>query len=109
MPLFMYQAAYTAESLAAQVKDPKDRLDVVRPALEAADVKVVAYGYSFGEYDVVAIFEAPDDIAAAALALAFGAGGALKSARTTKLLTGPEWMASLRKAQNVAPAYRPAR
>lgn len=109
MPLFMYQAAYTAESLASQMKDPKDRVDVVRPALDAVNAKVVAYGYSMGDYDVVAIFEAPDDTSAAAIALAFAAGGALKSGKTTKLLTGPEWVASLRKAQTVAPAYRPAK
>ncbi len=31
MPQYLYQAAYTAESLAAQIKDPKDRIEVVRP------------------------------------------------------------------------------
>jgi uncharacterized protein with GYD domain len=59
--------------------------------------------------DAVVIFEAPDDTAAAAIALVAGAGGAVKSARTTKLLSGQEWIESLRKAQGVAPQYRPAR
>ena len=35
MALYMYQAAYTAESLAAQIKEPQDRVEVVRPAIEA--------------------------------------------------------------------------
>jgi len=70
---------------------------------------LVVGGYCFGEYDVVAIYEAPGDIAAAAIALAFGAGGAVKSARTTKLLSGQEWIESLQKAQTLVPAYRPAR
>ena len=36
MPLYMYQAAYTAESLAAQLKNPQNRADTVgRAACEA--------------------------------------------------------------------------
>jgi uncharacterized protein with GYD domain len=109
MPLYMYQAAYTAESLAAQIRDPKDRIEVVMPALNAVGAKLVASGYPFGEYDVLAIYEAADDTVAASLALAFGAGGAVKSAKTTRLLSGQEWIASLTKAQEAAPQYRPAR
>jgi len=108
MALYMYQAAYTPESLAAQIKDPKDRIEVVRPAVEAVGAKILASGYPFGDYDVLAIYEAPDDTSAAAIAVAFGAGGAIKSARTTKLLTGAEWVESLRKAQRAAPQYKPA-
>jgi hypothetical protein len=32
MALYMYQAAYTPESLAAQIKEPRDRIEAVRPA-----------------------------------------------------------------------------
>ena len=36
MPLYMYQAAYTAESWAAQMKDPQNRVESVgRQATEA--------------------------------------------------------------------------
>ncbi len=31
MALYTYQAAYTAESMAAQIKDPQDRIEAVRP------------------------------------------------------------------------------
>jgi uncharacterized protein with GYD domain len=109
MPLYLYQAAYTAESIAAQIKDPKDRVEVVRPAFEAVGGKILAAGYPFGEYDVVVVYDAPDDTAAASLALAVAAGGAVRSAKTTRLLSGQEWVASLRKAQSVSPAYKPAR
>ena len=34
MPLYLYQAAYTPESIAAQIKEPKDRVEVVRPAFD---------------------------------------------------------------------------
>jgi uncharacterized protein with GYD domain len=35
MALYMYQVAYTAEAVAALIKDPQDRVEAVRPALEA--------------------------------------------------------------------------
>ena len=107
MALYMYQAAYTPESLAAQVKEPQDRIKVVTPALEAMGAKIVAGGYPFGEYDVLVIFEAPDDTTAASVALAVAAGGATRSARTTRLLSGQVWIESLRKAQGSQ--YQPAR
>jgi uncharacterized protein with GYD domain len=107
MALYMYQAAYTAESMAAQIKDPQDRIEVVRPSLDALGAKILAGGYPFGDYDVLVIYEAADDTVAASVAMAVAAGGAVSSARTTRLLTGPEWVESLRKAQGST--YRPAR
>jgi len=107
MALYLYQAAYTAESVAAQIKEPQDRIEAVRPALEALGAKILAGGYPFGDYDVLVIYEAADDTTAASVAMAVAAGGAVRSARTTRLLTGPEWVESLRKAQGST--YRPAR
>ena len=107
MALYLYQAAYTAESMAAQIKDPQDRIEAVRPALDALGAKILAGGYPFGDYDVLIIFEAADETVAASVAMTAAAGGALRSARTTRLLTGAEWVESLRKAQGST--YRPAR
>jgi uncharacterized protein with GYD domain len=107
MALYMYQAAYTPESMAAQIKEPQDRIEAVRPALEAMGTKFLAAGYPFGEYDVLVVYEASDDTTAASLAMAVAAGGAVRSAKTTRLLNGQEWVESLRKAQGSQ--YRPAR
>jgi uncharacterized protein with GYD domain len=107
MALYMYQAAYTTESMAAQIKEPQDRIEAVRPALDALGAKILAGGYPFGDYDVLVIYEAADDTVAASVAMTVAAGGAVRSARTTRLLTGPEWVDSLRKAQGST--YRPAR
>jgi uncharacterized protein with GYD domain len=107
MALYMYQAAYTAESVAAQIKEPQDRIKAVTPAIEALGAKILVGGYPFGEYDVLVVLEAPDDTTAASVALAVAAGGAVKSAKTTRLLSGQEWIESLRKAQGSQ--YQPAR
>jgi len=66
LPTYLYQLAYTAESIAAQIKNPQDRLEVAaKPALAAVGGKLLGGGYSFGEYDVSILYEAPDDTAAA--------------------------------------------
>ena len=106
MALYVYQASYTPESLAAQIKNPQDRIEAVRPPLEAMGAKFIAAGYPFGEYDVLVVLEAPDDATAASIALAVGAGGAVKAAKTTRLLSGEEWIQALRNAQGSQ--YRPA-
>jgi uncharacterized protein with GYD domain len=98
MPLYLYQVSYTPEAVAALIAEPQDRTDAVRPAIEALGGKLVAAGYPFGEYDAIIVYEVPDDSSAAAFALAI-AGGAAKSAKTTRLLSGQEWIESLRKAQ----------
>src|SRR5262249_27757670 len=61
MPQYLYQVAYTPESLAAQIKKPQDRLQVVGKQLsDAVGAKIVAGGYSCGEYDIAVIVEAAD-------------------------------------------------
>jgi len=110
VPLYMYQLAYTSESIAAQIKSPQDRLEVAaKPVLAAVGGKLVGGGYSFGPYDVTILYEAPDDTAAAAVALAVAAGGAVRSGQTTRLLDGSEWIAALTKASSIGGSYRPAR
>ena len=110
MPQYLYQVAYTSESLAAQIKTPQDRLEVVGKQLsDAVGAKILGGGYSFGEYDVSIIVEAADDVTMAAVAVAIAAGGAVKAAKTTPLLSGSQWVAALKKAPAVSGHYRPAR
>ena len=51
------------------------------------------------------LWEAPDNVSMAAVALAIGAGGALSSLETTVLLSVEELMEALAKAKSVR--YRP--
>jgi uncharacterized protein with GYD domain len=110
MPLYMYQAAYTPESWAAQIKNPQNRVETVgRQVCEAAGGKLVGGWLCFGEYDLVIVADVPNNEAMAAVALAVGAGGAIKAAKTTVLMTGAEGVAALKKADAVTKAYKPAR
>ena len=110
MPQYLYQLAYTSESLAAQIKNPQDRLELVgKQLVDAVGAHIVGGGYSFGEYDISIIVDAADDVTMAAVALAIAAGGAVKAAKTTSLLSGPQWVAALKKAPAVNAKYQPAK
>ena len=111
MALFMYQAAYTSKSWAAQLKSPQNRAETVgRAVCEAVGGKLVGGWSCFGEYtDLVIVADVPNAECMAAIALAIGAGGAVKSAKTTALMSGAEGVAAMTKAASVASAYKPAR
>jgi uncharacterized protein with GYD domain len=110
MPQYLYQLAYTSESLAAQIKNPQDRLELVgKQLVDAVGAHIVGGGYSFGEYDISIVVDAADDVTMAAVALAIAAGGAVKAAKTTSLLSGPQWVAALKMAPAVSAKYQPAK
>jgi uncharacterized protein with GYD domain len=101
MPLYMYQASYTAKSMADQLKQPQDPVEVIQPALEELGATIVVAGFPFGDYDVLVVYDAPDDMTAASVAMAVAAAGEVKSGKTTRLLSGHEWLESLRKRRIV--------
>lgn len=105
MPAYLFQASYTSEGWAAQVKNPQNRLAAVGSMIEGAGGKVVASYYAFGPSDVVIIAEMPDNVATAAFAIAVAAGGAVKSIQTTPLMTAEEGTQAIRTAGGTG--YRP--
>lgn len=110
MPIYMYQASYTAESLAAQMRNPENRVEKIgMQACETAGGKLIGGWLCFGDYDLVLIAELPDNTSMAALALAVGAGGAIKSAKTTVLMSGKDGVDALQKAGAIGQVYRAAR
>ena len=108
MTLYMYQASYTAKSMAAQLTDPHDPMEAIRPTLQELGATILVAGFPFGEYDVLIVYEAADDVTAASVAMAVAAAGEVKSAKTTRLLSGQEWLESLRKRKIVTPQSAPA-
>jgi uncharacterized protein with GYD domain len=88
------------------VSNPQNRIEAVRPAIEKLGGKIETAWFSFGDYDVVLITEMPDAVSAAAIAMAFAAGGACKSVQTTPLISVTEAMDAMKKAKESG--YRPA-
>ena len=108
MAHYLFQASYTPAALKAMVNDPQDREAAARSLIEAVGGKLHHLFFCFGKDDVLALIEAPDDKAMAAVALAVGASGAFSSGRTTKLLTSAEAMASMAAAKTASGSYTPA-
>jgi uncharacterized protein with GYD domain len=93
----MIEVAYTPEAWTMLTKNPQNRIEAIRPAVEKLGGKVENGWFSFGEYDLIIILDMPDNVGAAAIAMAFAAGGALKTVKTTPLLTAEEAMEAMKK------------
>jgi len=86
-------------------KNPQNRVDAVRPVAERLGGKLEHGWLAFGDYDIVAILQMPDNASAAAFSIAASAGGAVKAIKTTPLMTTEEGIAAMKKAS--AAGYRP--
>ena len=88
--------------MGAQLSEPHDPMEAVRPTLEELGATILVAGFPFGEYDVLIVYEASDAVEPALrVAMAVAAAGEVKSAKTTRLLSGQEWLESLRKRRIV--------
>jgi uncharacterized protein with GYD domain len=105
MPWFMIQLGYKPEAWNALIANPQNRIETVRPVIEGLGGRIHHGWLTFGEYDLVAICEMPDNISAAAFSLAVEAGGAVEGFKTTPLLTMDEGIAAMKKASTVG--YKP--
>src|SRR5687767_11417043 len=101
MALYLTRFSYTPGTWARLTQNPEDRRDAARAYIESVGGKLHGFWYAFGEYDGYNLWEAPDNVSMAAVALAIGGGGALSKIETTVLLTVDETMDALRKAERV--------
>jgi uncharacterized protein with GYD domain len=107
MPLYMTQFTYTSEAWATLTDNPEDRSVAMRELLEAQGGRLLGWYLSFGEYDGLVIYEAPDEATAGAVVLAAARHGHLRATKTTPLFTSEESMAMMRRAG--ATAFRAPR
>ena len=101
MPLYLSRFSYTPETWAKLIGNPEDRREAAQTYIESVGGKLHGFWYAFGDRDGYTLWEAPDNVSMAAVALAIAGGGALGSLETTVLLTVDETMDALRKAQQV--------
>ena len=101
MPLYLSKFSYTAETWARLIGNPEDRRAAAQAYIESVGGKLHGFWYAFGTHDGYNLWEAPDNVSMAAVALAIGGGGALRSFETTVLMTVDETMDALRKAGQV--------
>ena len=102
MPLYMRQFAYTTEAWATLAHTPEDRSAAVRELLESGGGRLISWYLSFGEYDGLLIYEAPDAATAGALVLAAARQGHLSATKTTPLFDSEQSVEILRRAGGMA-------
>jgi uncharacterized protein with GYD domain len=98
MPLYMTQFAYTPEAWATLTDNPEDRSAALSELHESMGSRLISWYLSFGEYDGLTIYEAPDDATAGAVVLAVTSRGHLRATKTTRLFTAEEGMEMMRRA-----------
>jgi uncharacterized protein with GYD domain len=101
MALYLTRFSYTPETWARLSKNPEDRREAAKKYIEAVGGKLHGFWYAFGEFDGYNLWEAPDNVSVAAVAIAIGSGGALSKIETTVLLTVEETIEALKKVQSI--------
>jgi len=78
MPTYIAMLKWTSQG-AQNIKQSPSRLDAAKKGFEAAGVRMKDFYMVTGQYDMVAVIEAPDDTALAAAILATGAQGSVRT------------------------------
>jgi len=101
MALYLTRFSYTPETWARLTKNPEDRREAARKYIELVGGKLHGFWYAFGSYDGYTLWEAPDNVSMAAVAIALSGGTAISKIETIPLLTVEETLDALRRAQKV--------
>jgi uncharacterized protein with GYD domain len=101
MPLYLSRFSYTPEAWASLIDKPEDRREAAQSYIESVGGKLHGFWYGFGAHDGYNLWEAPDNVSMASVALAISGGGALSSFETTVLLTVEETIDALRNAKQI--------
>ena len=105
MPFYLSRFSYTPETWGRLIQNPEDRRQAATAYIESVGGTLHGFWYAFGSHDGVTLWEAPDNVSMAAVALVIGSGGAVTDLETTVLLSVEDTMAALQAAQKVK--YRP--
>ncbi len=103
MPKYLFQGTYVGEGLKGLLTEGgSKRRETVEQTLRAMGGTLEAFYYAFGEDDVFAIVDLPDNVSTAAFALTVNRSGAVR-VKTTVLLTPEEVDQATKKSID----YRP--
>lgn len=107
MAHYLIEVGYTPAAWNSQISSQANVVDRIGPSVQAANGTIESIYYAFGDVDLIGIldFPAPED--AAAFALAVTSSGALRSFKTTPLLTVAQGIDCMKRASEVRAKYTP--
>ncbi len=109
--LVLYMVKYDNDQKAAMLKNPdtQDRAAIHRQAIADFGGKPVAQYGTYGEYDMIYIYEMPDDKALAANLHLTDSYGLAKYAKAIPLMSSDDFATSLQLAEDTVTDYAPAK
>ena len=103
MPKYLTRSSLTPEGVKGTLKEGGTaRRAAIERLAESLGMRLEAFYYAFGEDDVYAIYDAPDNVAAAALSMAVNAPGT-SHVKTVVLITPEEMDEVSKKRAEYAP------
>jgi uncharacterized protein with GYD domain len=101
MPKYLVEGRYTSEGLTGLAREgvSRRRVDIAK-TIESAGGKLEAFYFAFGDADFYIIFDAPDNISAAALSVVANQGG-FATTKITVLMTTDEMDQAVKKSMTI--------
>ena len=93
MATYIVLTTFTDKGI-ANVKETTRRAEAVKAMAKKFGVTAKEFFWTLGHYDVVAVFDAPDDESMAAFGMAIGAGGNIRT-QTLRAFSGEEMIGIL--------------
>jgi uncharacterized protein with GYD domain len=89
MPAYIVLTRFTERGM-ANIKESPARLDALKASMKDAGAEMKGFFLTMGQYDAVAVIEAPDDETVARIALSIGQKGNVRS-ETLRAFTEDEY------------------
>jgi len=105
MTRYLIEETVSSQAVAAIMKNPHDRTEVIRPIFESVGGKLEHYYVAYSENTCYLLAEIPDQESLAAIIWAFQAGGGPLSLKATPVMTATEAVDVMKKAGSLG--YRP--
>ena len=102
MPKYLFEATYVGQGIKGLMREGGTRRrEALTEALSSVGGSLESFYYAFGYYDVLGVFEVPDDASAAALSLLINSTGNV-NVRLKPLMT----VEDIDEAARKTPSYR---
>ncbi len=106
MPRYLHKFTYSKEAIKGLVSKSENRMEAIRPLIEAAGGKLIDAYYTLGDSDGIMITEFPADIDALTVSMAAGSSGAIANLSTTALIQIDDAVKAAERAGTLTGLYR---
>ena len=106
MSRYLHTFSYSKEAVKGLVSKPENRIEAVRPLIEAAGGKLIDAYYTLGDSDGIIITEFPADIDTLTVSMVVDSTCAIADISTTTLIQIDDAVKAVKKAGMLTGVYR---